>query len=233
MDSTTVSKLFIFLLANTSLHHILFDHFSPPPQRSPLHNLRLSPSHPHHLQIVHSLHLLRSPIPYFTSLPNPTPHLASRRPLLLLHARQLLRARPLDPHLPQHHLLPPPNPASWNRLFSLLFPYNPVGTRFNIAANTKDIPRDQQKVAQHLYAAIIEFMELNPTFKSWLVYITSESYAGKYVPAIGDSCRECLLLRFDQQEAMERIGGASIGGGEIGESQEVEGGHEREKQGLG
>ncbi|CAN8293387.1 unnamed protein product [Cochlearia groenlandica] len=77
------------------------------------------------------------------------------------------------------------NPGAWNRLFGLLFVDNPIGVGFSIAALKQDIPRNQRQVAEHLYAALTEFIEQNQGFENRPVYITGESYAGKYVPAIG------------------------------------------------
>ncbi|RWR89078.1 Peptidase S10 [Cinnamomum micranthum f. kanehirae] len=78
-----------------------------------------------------------------------------------------------------------PNPGAWNRLFGLLFIDNPIGTGFSIAATTEEIPRDQNSVAKHLFFALHAFFSSNPSFRSRPLYITGESYAGKYVPAIG------------------------------------------------
>ncbi|XP_059432615.1 serine carboxypeptidase-like 50 [Corylus avellana] len=46
-------------------------------------------------------------------------------------------------------------------------------------------PRDQFSIAGHLFAAITSFIELDHLFKSCSLYFASESYAGKFVPAIG------------------------------------------------
>ncbi|KAG7597087.1 Peptidase S10 serine carboxypeptidase [Arabidopsis suecica] len=77
------------------------------------------------------------------------------------------------------------NPGAWNRLFGLLFVDNPIGVGFSIAASKQDIPTNQRQVAEHLYAALVGFLEQNPGFENRPVYFTGESYAGKYVPAIG------------------------------------------------
>ena len=77
------------------------------------------------------------------------------------------------------------NSGSWNRIFGLLFLDNPIGTGFSIASTPQEIPRDQYTVATHLFAAITSFIALDPLFKFRPIYITGESYAGKYVPAIG------------------------------------------------
>ncbi|XP_010274674.1 PREDICTED: serine carboxypeptidase-like 50 [Nelumbo nucifera] len=77
------------------------------------------------------------------------------------------------------------NTGAWNRRFGLLFLDNPIGTGFSVASTPGEIPRDQHTVAKHLFVALNAFISLNPSFKSRPIYITGESYAGKYVPAIG------------------------------------------------
>ncbi|KAF3432190.1 hypothetical protein FNV43_RR26929 [Rhamnella rubrinervis] len=77
------------------------------------------------------------------------------------------------------------NSGSWNRIFGLIFLDSPIGTGFSIAAKPEEIPRDQNLVAEHLFAALNAFLKLNPSFRSRPLYITGESYAGKYVPAFG------------------------------------------------
>ncbi|KAL2344745.1 hypothetical protein Fmac_006030 [Flemingia macrophylla] len=77
------------------------------------------------------------------------------------------------------------NPGAWNIIFGLLFLDSPIGTGFSVASTTQEIPTDQKAVANHLFAAITRFLQLDPAFKHRPIYITGESYAGKYVPAIG------------------------------------------------
>lgn len=83
------------------------------------------------------------------------------------------------------HLALVPNPAPWNRLFGLIFLDNPIGVGFSIASTREEIPRDQHGVSKHLFEAISRFLAQNPSFRSRPIYITGESYAGKYVPAFG------------------------------------------------
>ncbi|KAJ8437830.1 hypothetical protein Cgig2_000384 [Carnegiea gigantea] len=91
----------------------------------------------------------------------------------------------LGPWRVNHAIQLEPNDGAWNRALGLLFLDNPIGTGFSIAANSDEIPRDQPGVAKHLFIAIQSFVALDPVFKSRPIYITGESYAGKYVPAIG------------------------------------------------
>ncbi|XP_075635857.1 serine carboxypeptidase-like 50 [Castanea sativa] len=105
-----------------------------------------------------------------------------------------------------------PNPGSWNRKFGLLFLDNPIGAGFSIAMTPKEIPRDQLSVAKHLFAAITSFIELDPLlFKSRPLYFAGESYAGKYVPAIGYYILKANAnLPVSQQV---NLGGVAIGNG--------------------
>ncbi|XP_071693123.1 serine carboxypeptidase-like 50 [Rutidosis leptorrhynchoides] len=94
------------------------------------------------------------------------------------------RVTPSLKHNVEHFTLEP-NPGSWNRIFGLLFIDNPIGTGFSIATTPDEIPTNQRAVARHLFTAIKKFIALDPLFQSRPIYITGESYAGKYVPSIG------------------------------------------------
>ncbi|KAL6189979.1 hypothetical protein ACLB2K_036380 [Fragaria x ananassa] len=112
---------------------------------------------------------------------------------------------------PSEPLALEPNSGSWNRIFGLLFLDNPIGSGFSIAAKPEEIPTNQFGVAKHLFTAITKFVELDPAFKSRPIYITGESYAGKYVPAIGYyiSKRNAEL----SESKRVNLGGVAIGDG--------------------
>jgi len=103
------------------------------------------------------------------------------------------------------------NPGSWNRIFGLLFLDSPIGSGFSLASTPQEIPRDQNTVAKHLFAAITNFLQLDPLFNHRPIYITGESYAGKYVPAIG----YYILKKNADLEGSERVNlaGVAIGDG--------------------
>ncbi|KAL3510596.1 hypothetical protein ACH5RR_029997 [Cinchona calisaya] len=104
-----------------------------------------------------------------------------------------------------------PNPGAWNRIFGLLFIDNPIGTGFSIAASLQEIPRNQHDVAKHLFIVIKKFIKLDGLFKTRPIYVTGESYAGKYVPALG----YYLLKKNAKLPVSERVnlGGIAIGNG--------------------
>ncbi|KAG5010824.1 hypothetical protein JHK87_019339 [Glycine soja] len=98
-----------------------------------------------------------------------------------------------------------------NRVFGLLFLDSPIGTGFSVASTPEEIPKDQNAVAKHLFAAITRFVQLDPVFKQRPLYITGESYAGKYVPAIG----YYILKKNAKLRVSERVNlaGVAIGDG--------------------
>ncbi|XP_020688911.2 serine carboxypeptidase-like 50 [Dendrobium catenatum] len=90
----------------------------------------------------------------------------------------------LGPWLISDDLLLSPNPFSWNRRFALLFIDSPLGTGFSSASSPVSIPGEQPTVAAHLFSAIQSFLSSHPlSFRSRPLFLTGESYAGKYVPA--------------------------------------------------
>ncbi|VFQ73869.1 unnamed protein product [Cuscuta campestris] len=104
------------------------------------------------------------------------------------------------------------NPGAWNRKFGLLFLDNPIGVGFSISSTPEEIPRNQRDVARHLFIAIRKFIALDAdSFKSRPIYVTGESYAGKYVPAIG-----YYILKVNahlRQSSRVNLAGVAIGNG--------------------
>ncbi|CAH1392269.1 unnamed protein product [Nezara viridula] len=74
---------------------------------------------------------------------------------------------------------------SWSRLFNVIYIDNPVGTGFSFTDNDAGYATDQVKVGNDLYSALLQFFQLFPHLQKNEFYISGESYAGKFVPAIG------------------------------------------------
>ncbi|MED6161790.1 hypothetical protein PIB30_064032 [Stylosanthes scabra] len=106
-----------------------------------------------------------------------------------------------------------PNPGSWNNYFGLLFLDNPIGTGFSIASSPQEIPTDQQGIAEHLFAAITRFLQLDPVYKHRPIYINGQSYGGKCASSTGFY----ILKRNAQLRAPQRVNlaGVVIGDGLI------------------
>lgn len=90
-----------------------------------------------------------------------------------------------------------PRDITWAQNYNMLFVDQPIGTGGSYANDTSFIPTNQQQVADQFYNALQNIFSLDTNFdnnpcsllafieNSTDVYVMGESYAGKYVPAIG------------------------------------------------
>jgi len=74
------------------------------------------------------------------------------------------------------------NPNSWNAVSNLLYVDQPIGTGFS-KGGVHDA-KTEVEVAEDMAIMLRGFVEQNPEFAGRDFYITGESYAGHYVPAI-------------------------------------------------
>jgi vitellogenic carboxypeptidase-like protein len=77
-----------------------------------------------------------------------------------------------------------PRKFSWSSKYNVLFIDNPVGTGFSFTNSDNGYAKNQDDVATNLYSALLQFYELFPDLKGNDLYLTGESYAGKYIPAL-------------------------------------------------
>jgi vitellogenic carboxypeptidase-like protein len=73
---------------------------------------------------------------------------------------------------------------TWAQEFSLLYIDNPVGTGFSFTQSDEGYAKDENDVARDLYEALQQFFTIFNDYRGNDFYVTGESYAGKYVPAI-------------------------------------------------
>ncbi|KAL4222442.1 hypothetical protein ACF0H5_018481 [Mactra antiquata] len=73
---------------------------------------------------------------------------------------------------------------TWNSKYSMLYIDNPVGTGFSFTDNDAGYARNEVDVARDLYSCLIQFFQVFNDLQKNEFYVTGESYAGKYVPAI-------------------------------------------------
>ncbi|CAA9997538.1 unnamed protein product [Nesidiocoris tenuis] len=71
----------------------------------------------------------------------------------------------------------------WSKKFNMLYIDNPAGTGFSFTT-TGDYATDEAQVGNYLYEALTQFLKLFPELKDNPVFLTGESYAGKYIPAL-------------------------------------------------
>lgn len=78
-----------------------------------------------------------------------------------------------------------PRNVTWNSYYSMLYIDNPVGTGFSFTDHDAGYARTETDVANDLYEALQQFFTVFHDYRKLDFYLTGESYAGKYVPAIG------------------------------------------------
>jgi len=97
-------------------------------------------------------------------------------------------------------------PISWNDKYSMLYIDNPVGTGFSFTGDDTGYSTNETHVAINLYSALSQFFTLFPDLAQNDFYVTGESYAGKYLPAIA--------YHISQQESSNvNLKGVAIGDG--------------------
>ena len=75
-------------------------------------------------------------------------------------------------------------PTAWTLTHHVLYIDNPVGTGFSFTGKDSCYAKTEENVASDLYDALQQFFDLFPKLRPLDFYVTGESYAGKYVPAI-------------------------------------------------
>lgn len=70
----------------------------------------------------------------------------------------------------------------WTKSHSVIYIDNPVGTGFSFTNG--GYSKNEDEVGSNLYTALIQFFTLFPQFQKNDFFVTGESYAGKYVPAV-------------------------------------------------
>ncbi|KAL4505177.1 hypothetical protein ABPG72_016244 [Tetrahymena utriculariae] len=76
------------------------------------------------------------------------------------------------------------NPNAWNNNANLVFVDQPVGTGFSKAGNG-ELVKNEEEVGEDFYQFLLGFLEQNPQYIYRPLFVTGESYAGHYIPAIG------------------------------------------------
>jgi cathepsin A (carboxypeptidase C) len=76
------------------------------------------------------------------------------------------------------------NAYSWNKVSNLLYVDQPVGTGFSRCSSIFHYDSNEDEISANIFRFIQGFLAANPDFKGRDFYITGESYAGHYIPAI-------------------------------------------------
>ncbi|XP_027342064.1 serine carboxypeptidase-like [Abrus precatorius] len=76
------------------------------------------------------------------------------------------------------------NDYGWDNASNILFVDQPTGTGFSYTSDDSDIRHDEEGVSNDLYDFLQAFFKEHPQFTKNDFYITGESYAGHYIPAL-------------------------------------------------
>ena len=76
------------------------------------------------------------------------------------------------------------NSYSWNEEANVVFVDQPVGTGYS-KGSILDYATSEEVISSDFYVFLQGFLERFPEFKGRAMFITGESYAGHYIPAIG------------------------------------------------
>jgi vitellogenic carboxypeptidase-like protein len=102
-----------------------------------------------------------------------------------------------------------PNPNSWNQEAHMLFWDQPAGTGYSNVSPVTYINTEEEMAAQFV-TALQNFYSKHPEYRSNPVYLTGESYAGKYIPYIA---REISRRNQAFREPPINLKGMAIGDG--------------------
>ncbi|GFP98387.1 serine carboxypeptidase-like 48 [Phtheirospermum japonicum] len=75
------------------------------------------------------------------------------------------------------------NDYGWDKVASILFVDQPIGTGFSYSTKETDIPTTSEEAAVHFYDFLQVFFKKHPEYADNDFYITGGSYAGHYIPA--------------------------------------------------
>ncbi|KAF3454922.1 hypothetical protein FNV43_RR05370 [Rhamnella rubrinervis] len=94
------------------------------------------------------------------------------------------------------------NDYGWDKASNILFVDQPIGTGFSYTSDESDIRHDEEGVSNDLYDFLQAFFTQHPQYVKNEFYITGESYAGHYIPAIasrvhkGNKAKEGIHINF-------------------------------------
>lgn len=96
------------------------------------------------------------------------------------------------------------NEHSWNNHANVLYIDQPIGTGFSFNENFKNFRTNEDLIAFDFYVFIHGFWKKYPEYRNLPLYLTGESFAGHYIPAIANFLHELTSVE---------IAGVAIGNG--------------------
>eukprot|EP00475_Leptophrys_vorax_P039790 TRINITY_DN724_c0_g1_i1.p1 TRINITY_DN724_c0_g1~~TRINITY_DN724_c0_g1_i1.p1 ORF type:complete len:440 (+),score=121.76 TRINITY_DN724_c0_g1_i1:226-1545(+) len=78
------------------------------------------------------------------------------------------------------------NAYPWNAIANVIYVDQPVGSGFSYADYSDDYVNSETQVAEDMYQFLQGFFAKHPQYKGHDFFVTGESYAGHYVPAVSN-----------------------------------------------
>ncbi|KIH52969.1 serine carboxypeptidase [Ancylostoma duodenale] len=101
------------------------------------------------------------------------------------------------------------NPYSWNKFANILYLESPVGVGYSYSTDGVLPQYSDELTAAENYAALVDFFNLYPEYRTRPFYTTGESYAGVYIPTLS-----ALLIKGIQNGTLNiNYKGLAIGNG--------------------
>ncbi|KAI5059310.1 hypothetical protein GOP47_0025629 [Adiantum capillus-veneris] len=101
------------------------------------------------------------------------------------------------------------NDYGWDQISNIIFVDQPVGTGFSYTSDYRDIRHDEIGVSQDLYDFTQVFLNYHPEYRSLDFFVSGESYAGHYIPALATRIQEYNA----QGKAYINLKGIAMGNG--------------------
>ncbi|XP_061359434.1 serine carboxypeptidase-like [Gastrolobium bilobum] len=102
------------------------------------------------------------------------------------------------------------NDYGWDKVSNIIFVDQPIGTGFSYSSDYADIPHDEVGVSNDLFDFLQAFFKQYPKFAKNDFYITGESYAGHYIPALASRVHQANK---EKQGIYINLKGFAIGNG--------------------
>ncbi|XP_054785591.1 serine carboxypeptidase-like [Prosopis cineraria] len=103
------------------------------------------------------------------------------------------------------------NDYGWDKVSNILYIDQPIGTGFSHVSDQSDIRHDEEGVSNDLYDFLQAFFKEHPEFVENDFYITGESYAGHYIPALASRIHQANKAK---EGIHINLKGFAIGNGE-------------------
>ncbi|XXG75125.1 hypothetical protein AAC387_Pa07g3705 [Persea americana] len=78
------------------------------------------------------------------------------------------------------------NEYGWDKASNLIYVDQPTGTGFSYSTDPRDIRFNEKGVSDDVYDFLQAFFKEHPSYSENEFYITGESYAGHYIPAVAE-----------------------------------------------